>query len=134
MVRPARACGAIVAPEADKIEAVSKVSTWQKLGIVARVAGRQAGRSRTLNAILNAVRATTHSVGHAAHQLWLEVTGTLFLAIALFGAGALVHEYTKYEKGQTTAGRVVVAVCFTVTFAWFGVTSFLRVRRKRQHP
>ena len=113
---------------------MSKVSTWQKLGVVTRIAKTQAGRSRTLNAIMGGVRATAHSFGHALHQLWLEVTGTLFLAIALFGGGAMVREYMKYQKGQTTAGRVAVAVFFTIMFAWFGVTSFTRVRRKRQRP
>ena len=98
------------------------------------MAGQQAGRSRTLNAIKNGVRATAGSFGRALHQLWLEVTGTLFLSIALFGVVALVREYMKYEKGQTTASRIAVAVCFTAIFAWFGVSSFLRVHRKRQRP
>jgi len=66
------------------------------------------------------------------HQLWLEVTGTLFLAIAFFGALALVREYTKYHSGQTTAGRVAIAVAFTASFAWFGLTSFWKVKRKSQ--
>jgi hypothetical protein len=122
----------IVAPEAVKIEAVSKVSTWRKLGLVARVAGQQAGRSRTLNAIMGGAKAILRSFSHALHQLWLEVTGTLFLAIAAFGAVTLVREYMKYETGHATATRVAVAICFTVTFAWFGLTSFFRVRRKRQ--
>jgi hypothetical protein len=120
----------IVAPEAVKIEAVSKVSAWQKLGVVTRVAGQQARRSRTLNAIMGGVRATVRSFGHVLHQLWLEITGTLFLAIAAFGAVALVREYMKYEAGRATAGRVAIAVCFTLTFAWFGLTSFWRVRKK----
>jgi len=126
--------GVIVAPEAVKIEAVNKVSTWRKLGVVAKVAGQQAGRSRTLNAIKGAVRATVHSFAHALHQLWLEVTGTLFLAIAAFGAIALVREYMKYEAGRATAGRVAIAVCFTLAFAWFGLSSFWKVRRKNQRP
>jgi len=126
--------GAIVAPQAAKIEAVSKVSTWQKLGVVARVAGQLARRSRTLNAVMGGVRATVRAFGHALHQLWLEVTGTLFLAIAAFGALALVREYMKYEAGRTTAGRVAIAVCFTLTFAWFGLSSFWRVKKKSQRP
>jgi len=126
--------GVIVAPEAAKIEAVGKVPTWRKLGVVARVAGQQAGRSRTLNAIKGAVRATVRSFAHALHQLWLEVTGTLFLAIAAFGAIALVREYMRYEAGRATAGRVAIAVCFTLAFAWFGLTSFWRVKRKSQRP
>jgi hypothetical protein len=111
---------------------VTKVSDFQKLGAAARVAKQQAGRSRTLNALWSGTKATLRSFGHAAHQLWLEVTGTLFLSIALFGAGALVREYMKYQAGQTTASRVAVAACFTAAFAWFGVSSFLRARKKRQ--
>jgi len=122
----------IVAPEAVKIEGVSKVSAWQKFGVVARVAGQQARRSRTLNAIMGGVRATLRSFGHALGQLWLEVTGTLFLAIAAFGVLALIREYMRYEAGRATAGRVAIAVCFTLTFAWFGLTSFWRVKKKNQ--
>jgi len=109
---------------------VSKVATLRKLGIVARVARDQAGRSRTLGAVLSGVRATARSFTSAAHQLWLEVTGTLFLSIAAFGAIALVREYMKYEAGRTTAGRVAVAIAFTLAFAWFGFTSFWRTKRK----
>jgi len=126
----ARKRSGILALRAVKIETVSKVSALRKLGIAARVARDQAGRSRTLSAILSAIRTTLRSFTHAAHQLWLEVTGTLFLAIAAFGAVAFVREYMKYEAGRTTGGRVAVAVAFTITFAWFGLTSFWKVRRK----
>ncbi len=129
---------AIVAPEAVKIEAVSKVSTARKLGVAARVAGKMAGqrvgRSRTLRAATGAVRSTARSFGRAANQLWLEVTGTVFLAMAAFGGAAGVREYVKYSAGQTTAGRVVIAICFTLAFAWFGLSSFWKARRKIQRP
>ncbi len=113
---------------------MSKVSTLRKLGAVARVAGEQAGRSRTLSAVLGAVRTTLRSFGDAMHQLWLEVTGTVFLAMAAFGGIAGVREYMQYEAGRTTAGRVAIAICFTLAFAWFGLSSFWRVRRKSQRP
>lgn len=93
-----------------------------------------ASRNRRLNAAMSAVRATARSFGHILHLLWLEVTGTVFLAMAGFGGIALVREYTKYSAGRTTVGRVAIAVCFTLTFAWFGLSSFLRVRRKGQRP
>ena len=125
---------AIVSPQAVKIEAVSKVSTLRKLGVVARVAGQQAGRSRTVNAVMSGARTTARSFGRAAHQLWLEVTGTVFLTMALFGGVTGVREYMKYASGQTTAGRVAIAVCFTLAFAWFGLSSFWKVRRKSQRP
>jgi hypothetical protein len=127
---PARA--AIVAPRPVKIEAVSKVSGWQKAGVVARVAHQQAGKSRVFNAITGAARATGRSFAHALHQLWLEVIGSLFLAMAAFGLIALVREYTMYASGRTTASHVAMAGCFTLAFGWFGVSSFFRVKKKGQ--
>jgi len=83
---------------------------------------------------MSGVRTTLSSFGHAMHQLWLEVTGTIFLSMALFGAVALVREYTKYTSGHTTTSRLAIMACFTLTFGWFGLSSFLRVRRKSQRP
>jgi len=40
------------------------------------------------------------------HQLWLEVTGFVFLAFASIGAVALIKEYAAYHAGRTTSGRV----------------------------
>ena len=84
--------------------------------------------------MMSAVRATARSFGHVMHLLWLEVTGTVFLAMAAFGGMALVREYMKYAAGRASASRVAIAVCFTITFAWFGLSSFWRVRRKSQRP
>lgn len=70
------------------------------------------------------------SLGHVMHELWLQVTGVLFLVMALGLGGAAVKEYGKYHAGQIGPGRVGLAVCFTLTFAWFGLSSFWRVRRK----
>ena len=102
------------------------------MAIVARVAGKQAGRSRTLSAFAQAARATARSFGNVLHQLWLEMVGVLFLVMALSFTSASVKEYGKYHAGQVGAGRVAVTICFAVTFAWFGVTSFWRVRKKKQ--
>lgn len=106
----------------------------RKFGTVARVAGRlasqHAGRSRTIRAVTEAGRTTARSFGRVLHQLWLEVTGFVFLAMAGLGGVASAHEVAQYQAGRVGSGRVVVAICFTVAFAWFGVTSFLRVRKK----
>jgi len=87
-------------------------------------------RSRAWSAVLRAARETGRSFGHVLHLLWLEVTGAVFLAMAAMGGVALGREYVKYEAGRATAGRVLVAIVFTLTFAWFGVSSFWKVRRK----
>jgi hypothetical protein len=88
-------------------------------------------RNRTGAAVLAAIRATGRSFGRVLHQLWLEVTGFIFLAMAAIGAMAGMREYGKYQSGHATGpGRLVLAVCFTVSFTWFGVSSFWRVKRK----
>jgi hypothetical protein len=102
------------------------------LGVAARVAGERAGRNRTLQAGWGAVRTAGRSFGRAAHQLWLEVTGTVFLSMALFGGTAFFREYSKYRAGQPTGNRAAVAICFTLAFAWFGVSSFWRARKKQR--
>jgi hypothetical protein len=109
---------------------VSKISAAQKLGVVARVAGQQVKRSRTARAVTGAMSATARALGKVVHQLWLEVTGLVFLVMAASGGAAVAHEYAKYQAGKAGFGRVVVAICFTLTFTWFGVSSFWRVRQK----
>ena len=109
-----------------------KVSTFRKLGVIARVATQQAGRSRTVGALMMAARATARSFGRVLHQLWLEVIGAVFIFMAGIGGIALAREIVKYQAGQATAGRIAVAICFTLTFAWFGVSSFWRVKKKQR--
>ena len=109
---------------------MSKVSTAQKLGVVARVAGQQVNRSRTVRAVKGAAWTAGRAVGRVLHQLWLEVTGLVFLVMAASGGAAVAHEYAKYQIGKAGFGRVAIAICFTLTFAWFGLSSFWRVRQK----
>ena len=98
--------------------------------VVARVATQQAKRSRTVRAMTEAVSTTARALGRVLHQLWLEVTGLVFLLMAVSGGIALAHEYAKYQAGKADIRRVIVAICFTATFAWFGVSSFLKVKQK----
>jgi len=108
-----------------------QLSTLRKLGIVARVAAQRAGRSRTGSAVLKGLRTTANSFGRVLHHLWLEVTGFTFLALAGIGAFAGFREYGKYQAGHAGGpGRLILAIGFTASFAWFGLSSFLRVRRK----
>ena len=87
-----------------------------------------------VTAAWGAVRTTARSFGHVMHVLWLEVTGVIFLIMALSFGGATVKEYGKYHAGQVGPGRMGAALLFTVAFAWFGLSSFWRVRRKSQRP
>lgn len=103
----------------------------KKIKLIYRAAINMMERSRTGRAALAAIRATARSVGSVLHQLWLEVTGFTFLAMAVVGGMAGVREYGKYQSGHAAGpGRLALAICFTASFAWFGLSSFWRVRRK----
>jgi len=99
--------------------------------IAARVAAQQASRSRTLGAVGKGVKASAMHFGRVAHELWMEVTGFIFLAFAAIGATELVREYLKYRAGRSTSGHLLAVAGFTVMFGWFGVSSFWRVRKRK---
>jgi len=105
---------------------------WVKsIKLLFRAASDMLERSRMGSAVLAGFRASAQSFGRVLHQLWLEVTGFTFLAIAAIGAMAGMREYSKYQSGHATGpGRLLLAVCFTVSFAWFGLSSFWRVKRR----
>ncbi len=103
----------------------------RKLGMLARIAAQQAGRSRGFGALSRAWRATSSHMGRVLGQLWLEVTGFVFLSLAGIGALAFVREYLRHQEGKAPAGRVVLAAGFTLLFGWFGLSSFWRVRKKK---
>src|SRR5215472_3670133 len=95
-----------------------------------RIAGRKSGENRWVRAFYRAGEAVAGSVGRVVHVLWLEVTGFLFLVLAIIGGGAAVREYHRYIAGNATVGRVGIAAAFTLLFLCFGVESFVRARRK----
>ena len=121
----------------DKIIEMSSITTGRKLGTAARVAGRvisqRARRSRSIAAVTRGARATASHFGRVLGQLWLEVTGFVFLALAGIGVIAFFREYAKFQAGHTTSSRAVLAVCFAGLFGWFGVSSFWRVRKRNQN-
>jgi hypothetical protein len=110
---------------------MANVSIARKVGIVARVAAEQARRNRLLGAAIRASRTTADHFGPILRQLWLEVTGLVFLALAVVGVLAFVREYMRHQAGNGSFGRLGLAICFTLLFGWFGVSSFWRVRKKR---
>jgi hypothetical protein len=110
---------------------MANISTARKLGIAARIAGQQVKRSRTYSAVQSGARATLSHFAGVVRQLWLEVTGFVFLAFAVAGGVALVREYAAFHAGKAVGSRVAVAAGFTLMFAWFGGSSFLRARTRK---
>ena len=109
---------------------MAKLSTARKLGIVTRVAGQQIRRTRTFNAVTSAARSTAAHFSKVLRQLWLEVTGFVFLALAAIGLLAFFREYNKFHGGRASSSRVLLALAFTGLFGWFGLSSFWRVRKR----
>jgi hypothetical protein len=108
------------------------VSTGRKLGVAARVAGKQIKGSRTYGAVLSGVRATVGHFAGVARQLWHQIMGFIFLIMAAVGGLQLVREYSVYHAGGVAPNRVAIAAGFTLVFGWFGVSSFWRARRPRK--
>jgi hypothetical protein len=98
---------------------------------VLRVAGRKTGQNRWVKAIYNAGSVTSRNIGRVLHVLWLEVTGLLFLMLALVGGGAAVREHHLRAIGSGSTAKMMLAAFFSATFAYFGVNSFWRSRRRK---
>jgi hypothetical protein len=122
----------ILNPGIGKIEEqMANISTGRKLGVAARVAGQQVKRTRTYTAVLSGARATLSHFAGVARQLWLEVTGFVFVAFAAVGLVEMIKEYAAYHAGRAAGSRVAAATGFTLMFGWFGVSSFFKARRKK---
>jgi hypothetical protein len=95
-----------------------------------RLAGRRTGENRWVRALYGAGNVTAKSTARVARVLWLEVTGFLFLVLAVIGAGATWREFHHYTHGQAGGGRVAAGAVFTLLFVYFGVNSFWRARKR----
>ena len=69
-------------------------------------------------------------VGKILHRLWLEITGTVFLGLAAFGALSALKEWRAYQSGGAL-WELVAAVCFVLMMGGFGIYSFLKAWRMR---
>ena len=63
-------------------------------------------------------------------RLWLEVTGTVFLAMAIFGVAAALREWRTLEPGDSLV-RFATTIFFIAMMGGFGVYSFLKARKLR---
>jgi hypothetical protein len=103
----------------------------EKIKLILRAALLMMERSRTGAAVLAGIRAAALSFGRVLHQLWLEVAGFTFLAMAAVGALAGLRAYGKYQADHAAGlARLLLAICFTASFTWFGLSSFWRVKRR----
>jgi hypothetical protein len=94
-----------------------------------RAAGRfstdKALRKRLLLAGVSGAQTTLGSVGRVLRKLWHEVTGFLFVCLALIGAAEVFRKWHTHETQKLAA-----AAAFSVLFLYFGVSSFWRSRKR----
>src|SRR5438105_15565 len=91
--------------------------------------GRAAGRltsdkalqKRVLRAGISGAAATVASVGRVARKLWLEMTGFLFICLAVIGGAEVWRKWNTHETAKLAA-----AGAFSAMFLYFGVSSFWR--------
>ena len=93
--------------------------------VIGQIGGR---RGRLLTAAFDAGVGVMRSAARGLHGLWLEITGFFFLVFAGLGAIAVWRESQAPEDNST---RLLLTLAFTLMFAWFGVTSFRRARRRQ---
>ncbi len=95
-----------------------------------RIAVRGASQNRLLRAGYSAVEGTVRSFARVAHVLWLQIVGVFFCLFALGFALRIPPTYHDQLAGKHGPGRVYVLAVLTVLFAWFGVSSFWRAKKK----
>jgi hypothetical protein len=68
----------------------------------------------------------------SARRLWLEVTGTFFVALALIGITSIVDEYRKYSI-DPEAGilRLSMSIIFASAMLIFALHTFWKARKIR---
>lgn len=65
-------------------------------------------------------------------QLWLEVIGFVFFALALFfamSANGVVQSFQRLGTDPDALPKLLLALVFVLMFGWFGWTSFRRAKR-----
>ncbi len=79
--------------------------------------------------IRHAARTLFHS-GKIMRRLWLEVTGAIFLAMAIFAAPSILRQWRAYQEGASVLQPLAV-IFFLAMMVGFGVYSFWKARRYR---
>jgi hypothetical protein len=95
-----------------------------------RFAAREAGKSRLFRAAYMGVRTALHSLGRVIHQAFLQLTGLVFCLFAVEFALRIPGTYCDQLAGRHGPYQLYLLAFFTVIFAWFGITSFWRTRKR----
>ncbi len=95
-----------------------------------RIAARSASNNRFVRAGLSAAETTLRSFARIAHVLWLQTAGLFFIVFAVFFVSRLPRAWGDYHVGKTPQSHLLLLAALAVMFAWFGVSSFWRAKKR----
>lgn len=87
---------------------------------------------RAAEAAFGEFRKLIPRVWRLARELFHEVTGFVFLALALWftlGSQGLIRTLQSLEEKPDSVPQLLVVLLFVLMFGGFGISSFLRARR-----
>lgn len=93
--------------------------------------GRPGRNKKLLRGLSAGVSGIAGPLRNVLRVLFLEVSGFIFLLIALTLVTAFIREYRKYAMHEAGPGGVLLAGAVGAMFLYFGVSSFWRARRRR---
>lgn len=117
------------APNPLRQSSFSPASLGTFLGRLAGSFRKGRGGHRIFQGVTAATNSFLQTLRRVGKVLWLEITGFLFLWMALVGGIACWREYHAYAAGKEGLSRAAVAALFTLVFTYFGISSFSKARK-----
>jgi hypothetical protein len=107
------------------------IGSIRRAHALGRVLWKVGSRHDAVRGGVAAAKTVGKATARATRILLLEVVGSFFAFFALGGAYETLGEWRKLQVGssQGSASHVAVPLLFTLMFAWFCMTTFLRARR-----
>jgi hypothetical protein len=116
-------------PNPLRAKSFSAASVGTTLGKVARSFKKGQKGRRIFQGVSAGIDSFLQTLRRVGKILCLEITGFLFLWLALVGGISCWHEYHAHVAGKVGPGRAAVAGLFAVLFAYFGLSSFWKARK-----
>jgi hypothetical protein len=98
------------------------------LGTAVRMLTSNKGRN-LVSGLLAGGSSMFATFGRVLRALMLQVTGFVFLVIAVMLGSKTVHEYQAYTATHSSPSRFYLAAFFCTLFTYFGLSSFWRSRK-----
>lgn len=96
------------------------------------MAGDRLNRNPWWRGAVAGTKSFAGTLGRIFHSLFLEVTGLMFVFLALIFGRFLMNEWNKRAAGHGDPTRFWIAVGMSILFVWYAGTSFWKARRRKR--